>query len=113
MSPLVDRGLVIVHVGGHNNGALTAFDARTGDVKWSWTGDGPAYGSPIVVELGGTRQVITITQENLVGVVGRRRRAAVEAAVFGPRHAQRRHADRPQPDVIVSGPRHAGHRRSA
>jgi outer membrane protein assembly factor BamB len=59
---------VIVHVGGHNNGALTAFDARTGDAKWAWTGDGPAYGSPIVVDLGGTRQVITTTQENLVGV---------------------------------------------
>jgi outer membrane protein assembly factor BamB len=68
MSPLVDRGLVIVHVGGHSAGALTAFDARTGDVKWSWDGDGPGYGSPIVAELGGTRQVITMTQENLVGV---------------------------------------------
>lgn len=68
MSPVVDRGLVIVHVGGHNAGALTAFDARTGAVKWAWTGDGPAYGSPIIVELGGTRQVITMTQENLVGV---------------------------------------------
>lgn len=68
MSPLVDRGLVIVHVGGHSNGALTAFDERTGEVKWSWTGDGPAYGSPIVAELGGTRQVITMTQDHLVGV---------------------------------------------
>jgi outer membrane protein assembly factor BamB len=68
MSPIVDRGLVIVHVGGHNDGALTAFDARTGAAKWVWTGDGPAYGSPIIVELGGTRQVITMTQENLVGV---------------------------------------------
>lgn len=68
MSPVVDRGLVIVHVGGHNNGALTAFDARTGEVKWSWSGDGPAYGSPVVAELGGTRQVITFTQENLVSV---------------------------------------------
>ena len=68
MSPLVDRGLVIVHVGGHNNGALTAFDARTGDVKWSWNDDGPAYGSPIAAELGGTRQIVTLTQDNLVGV---------------------------------------------
>jgi outer membrane protein assembly factor BamB len=68
MSPLVDRGLVIVHVGGHNDGALTAFDARTGAIRWAWTGDGPAYGSPIVVELGGVRQVITMTQDNLVGV---------------------------------------------
>ena len=68
MSPIVDRGLVIVHVGGQNDGALTAFDARSGEVKWAWTGDGPAYGSPIIVELGGTRQVITMTQDNLVGV---------------------------------------------
>ena len=68
MSPLVDRGLVIVHVGGHSNGALTAFDARTGDVKWSWNGDGPAYGSPVAAELGGTRQIVTMTQDNLVGV---------------------------------------------
>jgi len=67
-SPIVDRGLVIVHVGGHNDGALTAFDAATGQVKWAWTGDGPAYGSPIIAELGGTRQVITMTQENLVGI---------------------------------------------
>ena len=68
MSPVVDRGLVIVHVGGHGNGALTAFDARTGDVKWSWNGDGPSYGSPVVADLGGTRQVVTFTQENLVSV---------------------------------------------
>src|SRR5207244_2922990 len=67
-SALVDRGLVILHVGGHKQGALTAFDPATGAVKWSWDGDGPAYGSPIVAEIGGTRQVITFSQENLVGV---------------------------------------------
>lgn len=68
MSPLVDRGLVIVHVGGHSDGALTAFDARTGEARWSWNGDGPAYGSPVAVDIAGTRQVITFTQDNLVGV---------------------------------------------
>ncbi len=68
MSPLVDRGLAIVHVGSHNKGALTAYDVNTGAVKWHWDGDGPAYGSPIVAEFDGTRQVITLTQENLVGV---------------------------------------------
>lgn len=68
MSPLVDRGLVIVHVGGHGNGALTAFEAQTGAVKWNWDGDGPAYGSPIAAQLGGTRQIVTMTQDNLVGV---------------------------------------------
>jgi outer membrane protein assembly factor BamB len=67
-SALVDRGLLIVHVGGNNGGALTAFDPATGTVKWQWTGDGPGYGSPIVAEFGGTRQVITFTLDNLVGV---------------------------------------------
>jgi outer membrane protein assembly factor BamB len=68
ISPLVDRGLVIVHVGGHNQGALTAFDALTGDVKWTWNGDGPSYASPLVADIEGVRQVITLSQENLVGV---------------------------------------------
>jgi outer membrane protein assembly factor BamB len=67
-SALVDRGLVILHVGGHEAGALTAFDPATGAVKWSWDGDGPAYASPIVAEIGGTRQVITFSQKHLVGV---------------------------------------------
>jgi outer membrane protein assembly factor BamB len=67
-SPLVDRGLVVFHVGGHNQGALTAYDVNTGAVKWSWNGDGPGYGSPILVDLAGTRQIVTITQGKIVGV---------------------------------------------
>jgi outer membrane protein assembly factor BamB len=68
MSPLVDGSNVIVHVGGHDNGALTAFDVATGDVRWSWNGDGPAYGSPLLFNLSGTRQVVTFTQKYFVGV---------------------------------------------
>jgi outer membrane protein assembly factor BamB len=68
MSPLVDRGLLIVHMGGHDKGALTAFDPDSGAVKWTWTGDGPSYGSPMAADFGGTRQVIVFTQDNLVGV---------------------------------------------
>jgi outer membrane protein assembly factor BamB len=67
-SPLVEGGLVIFHVGGHNQGALTAFDMNTGDVKWSWNGDGPGYGSPILADFGGVRQVVTVTQGKVVGV---------------------------------------------
>ena len=68
MSPLVDGNLMIVHVGGPGDAALTAFDVATGNVRWTWTGDSPAYGSPIVVELAGTRQIVTFTHRNLVGV---------------------------------------------
>jgi outer membrane protein assembly factor BamB len=68
MSPIVDGGLLIAHVGGPDSGALTGFDANTGDVKWSWNGDGPAYASPVIFEAGGVRQIVTQTQQNIVGV---------------------------------------------
>ena len=67
-SPIVDGNLVIFHVGGHMKGALTAFDAATGTVRWSWDGDGPGYGSPMIVQLGGSKQLVTITQGKVVGV---------------------------------------------
>jgi outer membrane protein assembly factor BamB len=68
MSPLVVGNQVIIHVGGHDNGALTSFDVASGKVRWSWKGDGPAYGSPLLFDLGGTPQVVTFTQKNFVGV---------------------------------------------
>jgi outer membrane protein assembly factor BamB len=68
MSPVIDGGLLIAHMGGTKLGALTAFDASTGDVKWTWDGDSPAYASPIVVELGGVRQVVTQSKSQIVGV---------------------------------------------
>jgi outer membrane protein assembly factor BamB len=67
-SPLADGTSVIAHVGGHDHGALTSFDAATGKPRWQWTGDGPGYGSPIVATFGGVRQVIAQTQKFLVGL---------------------------------------------
>src|SRR5262245_39937383 len=67
-SPLVDGNNVIFHVGGHNDGALTAYDVNTGAEKWSWKGDGPGYGSPVVIDVAGTKQIVTITQGKLVSV---------------------------------------------
>jgi len=65
VSPVGDKNLVIVHPGNH--GPLTAFDATTGVVKWTGTDRG-AYASPIIVELGGVRQVVTMTQGSVLGV---------------------------------------------
>jgi outer membrane protein assembly factor BamB len=68
MSPAVDGGLVIAHVGGQDGGALTAFDAATGSEKWKWTGDGPGYASPVIGTVAGTKQVITQSEDRLVSV---------------------------------------------
>jgi outer membrane protein assembly factor BamB len=68
MSPVVDGNVVIVHLGGPGEAALSALDVATGNPRWSWTEDSPAYGSPIVVDLAGTRQVVTFTHQYLLGV---------------------------------------------
>jgi outer membrane protein assembly factor BamB len=65
VSPVAAGRLVIVHPGNH--GPLTAYDAATGIVQWSAVGRG-AYASPIVLELGGVRQVVTMTQDSVLGV---------------------------------------------
>jgi outer membrane protein assembly factor BamB len=68
MSPIVTNGLCIVHVGGHDKGALTAFDVETGAVKWANAEDGPAYSSPVQATLAGESQLVTYTQSNVVGI---------------------------------------------
>jgi len=67
-SPIIDRGLLIVYVGGDKNGALKAFDPATGEEKWSCNGDGPGYATPVVVEIAGKRQIVTQSQQYLIGV---------------------------------------------
>jgi len=67
-SPMVEGSTLIAFLGGTNTGALTAMDAATGAVKWQWSGDGPAYSSPIAATFGGTRQIIVQSQNALVGI---------------------------------------------
>ncbi len=67
-SPLAADGVLIVHAGGPENGALMALDINNGEPKWKWEGDGPAYASPLLAEVHGIRQIITKTQQNIIGV---------------------------------------------
>src|SRR5262245_25783978 len=64
-SPVADEGSVIVHPGNYE--PLTAFDAASGAVRWSGV-EGGVFASPLVVELDGTRQVVTVTQRHVVGM---------------------------------------------
>ncbi len=68
MSPMVDKGLVILHAGGNNKGGLVALDAATGAEKWAWTEDGPGYASPIAVEIAGKRQIVTQSRKHIIGI---------------------------------------------
>ena len=73
-SPLVVGGLLIAPVGGNAQSKLTAFDAATGAVRWQWGADnlhpelGLGYSSPVLAEVGGTRQLLYWTGRDLVGL---------------------------------------------
>jgi outer membrane protein assembly factor BamB len=64
-SPVADGSLVFTHPGNYD--PLTALDTVTGNVKWA-VGDGGFFASPTIATLGGVRQVVTVTQKNVIGV---------------------------------------------
>lgn len=74
ISPLVAGDLLIAPVGGNRQSKLTAFDAATGEVRWQWGAEnlnadlGLGFSSPILVEVGGTRQIVFWTGRDLVGL---------------------------------------------
>lgn len=67
-SPIIVDGMVIAHLGGPGNGALIAYDLAGGDEKWRWAGEGPDYGSPALLTVGGVKQIATPTERSFVGI---------------------------------------------
>lgn len=70
-SPLVEDGRVIANVGGKDGGrdaGIVAFDAKTGKILWTATGDQASYSSGVSASLGGARRAIFLTRNALVGL---------------------------------------------
>jgi outer membrane protein assembly factor BamB len=67
MSPIIASGLLIVHAGDDDGGALRAFDPASGAEKWTLTGHGPGYASPVLVG-SAPGQLITMTDKAVVSV---------------------------------------------
>jgi outer membrane protein assembly factor BamB len=71
-SPLVieDLGLVVVSLGEGGDGALAAYDAKSGKLKWVG-GDGnedkASYSSPMLLTLGGMKQIVSINANTVTG----------------------------------------------
>jgi outer membrane protein assembly factor BamB len=69
MSPLLEAGALIVQVGGDvHGGRVMAIDPATGTERWTWRGPGPGYASPIAITSDGTRQIVTLTDQSIVGI---------------------------------------------
>jgi len=68
MSPIIVDGMCIAHLGGEGEGAAIAFDLTTGAQKWKWTGDSPAYASPVLMTVEGAKQLVVQGEKNLAGL---------------------------------------------
>ena len=66
-SPLIDGDRVIVHASG-GEGGLVALDKQTGETVWHAEPGRAGYASPVVVEVGGVRQYITLDAAGGLGV---------------------------------------------
>lgn len=68
MSPIIVDGIAVAHLGGQGNGAIIAYNLATGNEKWKWPVEGPEYASPVLLTVGGTKQIVTLTEKNIVGI---------------------------------------------
>src|SRR4030042_817015 len=66
MSPIIVDGMAIEHFGGAGNGALIAYELAGGNEKWRWDAEGPEDASPGVMAVGGTKQIVTLTEKSSV-----------------------------------------------
>lgn len=68
-SPLAVDGKVVIQVGSDvHGGRMVALNPATGVVVWEWQGPGPGYASPVVVEIAGKQQIVSMTEKSIIGV---------------------------------------------
>ena len=66
-SPLALEGDIVVQYG-RGRGALVRVDGSSGEIVWSIDGDGSAYSSPILARFDSVVQIVTASNEELMGV---------------------------------------------
>ena len=67
-APLVVDDVVVVQPGGRDGWSVAAYDRLTGDVVWRGLDDVQSYTSPMLVTLGGVRQVLVVTAARAAGL---------------------------------------------
>jgi outer membrane protein assembly factor BamB len=67
-SPLVADGTLYLNIGSDTQGSFRAFDLATGATRWDLSGIKPSYASAMLFEIGGRRQLVTLTYDAIVGL---------------------------------------------
>ena len=67
-SPLIERELLILMLGGKAGAGVVAFDRNTGREVWRALDEAVTWSSPIVIDAGGVRQLIVWTQQSVTSL---------------------------------------------
>jgi outer membrane protein assembly factor BamB len=68
-SPLAVNGRLVVEVGSDiHGGKVLGLDPASGATQWEWSGPGPGYASPVVIEAGKRSQIVAVTEGSIVGI---------------------------------------------
>lgn len=68
-SPIAVDGRVVVQVGSDiHGGKIMSLDPANGSTAWEWSGAGPGYASPVLINPSGNSQIVTLTQESILGL---------------------------------------------
>ena len=68
-SPLIVDGRLVVQVGSDiHGGQVLALNPATGATEWEWHGLGPGYASPVIVDVDGSKQIVSMTEGSIVGI---------------------------------------------
>jgi outer membrane protein assembly factor BamB len=68
-SPLAVNERLVVQVGSDiHGGKILGLDPATGATQWEWSGLGPGYASPVVIEVARQSQIVTLTEGSIVGI---------------------------------------------
>lgn len=68
-SPLLVNNRLVVQVGSDiHGGKILGLDPVTGKTQWEWSGLGPGYASPVVIDVEKQSQIVTLTQGSIIGL---------------------------------------------
>ena len=68
-SPLAVNGRLVIEVGSDvHGGKILGLDPATGATQWEWSGLGPGYASPVVIDAGKQSQIVSLTEGSIVGL---------------------------------------------
>jgi outer membrane protein assembly factor BamB len=67
-SPLVEGGLVLMNIGGPKGAGIVAFDARSGNVRWTATDDEAGYSAPVAATINDARHAFFFTRRGLADI---------------------------------------------